>query len=83
MPTNYSFRWSDPSKQQFSVNAGTIDTLTTPLTLVSRGTPNWGQGLQQNLLFMLENFASAIPPANPTIGQFWHEIGRASCRERV
>lgn len=74
MSDQYNFVWSNPAaKPGFVVLPQTEDTTDSPLTLVGRGSPNWGQGLQQNLLFMLEHFASPTAPAAPnTTGQLWY-----------
>lgn len=73
MSDQYNFTWSDPTKKPgFAVLPQTTDTTDSPLTLVGRGSPNWGQGLQQNMLYMLENWASATAPALPTTGQLWY-----------
>jgi hypothetical protein len=76
MSDQYNFVWSDPTaKPGFTVLPQTTDTTDSPLTLVGRGSPNWGQGLQQNMLFMIEHFASPTPPAAPnTTGQIWYDM---------
>jgi len=44
---------------------------TTSLTLTGKGFQGWGEPLQQNLLDMLQNFASSTGPVNPILGQVW------------
>lgn len=44
----------------------------TTLVLVGRGVADYGQTIQQNMLYMLENFASSISPVHPVIGQLWY-----------
>lgn len=54
-------------------------TASTSLLLVGKGFSNYGEVVQKNLVFMLENFASnAIPPAYPTIGQLWYDNSTAT-----
>ena len=70
---DYTINWTDGTlKPPFTVKEGTVDTSTTSLMLCGKGASNWGERLQENLLKLLENFASkGTPPAPPTIGQLW------------
>lgn len=72
MSDNYDFTWSQVGKAGFTVLPQTKDTEKTSLVLTGRGSPNWGRDLQQNLLKMLEHFASPTPPANGVTGQLWY-----------
>lgn len=64
----------DPiNKQPIVVAVGTINSTSTPLYLTGKGAGNYGALQQDNLLFLLENFASPVPPAAPTIGQLWYD----------
>jgi len=74
MASNYTINWTDGSlKTPFTLNGGTVDTTTTSLALTGKSSNNWGERLQENLLHLLENFASAgAIPNNPTIGQIWY-----------
>jgi hypothetical protein len=69
----YDFGWSIASKPVFTVQPQTKDTTSTSLVLTGRGSPNWGRDLQQNLIKMLESFASPTPPANGVTGQVWYD----------
>lgn len=73
MSDQYDFSWSLASKPGFTVQPQTKDTTSTPLVLTGRGSPNWGRDLQQNLIKMLEHFASPTPPANGVTGQLWYD----------
>jgi len=57
---------SIPGKEDVSIADGALDTSTTSLVLT-------GSFPQDNFLRLLENFASANEPANPTIGQIWFD----------
>lgn len=74
MATNYTINWSDGSlKAPFTLNGGTVNTTSTSLALTGKSSNNWGEHLQENLLHLLENFASSgAVPTNPTIGQIWY-----------
>jgi len=50
------------------------------IPLIGHGTLNYGETLNENLLRILENFASPTPPANPTIGQMWYNSDEATIR---
>ena len=52
---------------------GQIDTLSTSLSLIGANSSNFGQAIDQNLVYLLENFASATSPPNPNIGQTWYD----------
>ena len=50
-----------------------MDKSTTSLDLTGKDTALWGECIQEDLLRLLENFAShGTPPRAPTIGQFWY-----------
>ena len=73
MSDQYTFTWTSSSKPSFTVLPQTTDTSDTSLTLTGRGSANWGQQLQENLLWLLENFADSTAPAVPTTGQLWYD----------
>lgn len=49
----------------------TINSTATPLKLLGRSVPNYGEHVAETLVWMLENFAGANAPANPLTGQYW------------
>ena len=57
-------------KSSIQLSFKNLDT-STSLALTGTGFKNYGPYQQQNFLRLLENFASATPPLNPTIGQLW------------
>ena len=71
----YTLNWSDDSlKPPFILNNETVDKQTTSLDLTGKDLSVWGEYIQEDLLRLLENFASrGIPPRSPTIGQFWYD----------
>lgn len=74
MANDYTLNWSDGAiKSPFTLTGGTINTTTTSLSLTGKGSANWGEPLQENLLHVLENFCSTSSPANPTEGQLWYD----------
>lgn len=44
----------------------------TTLKLYGKGMPDYGEGIEQNLIYMLENFANDTAPPNPIEGQMWY-----------
>jgi hypothetical protein len=73
--TDYVFYWSDQElKPYFIVQQQTLNNTASTLSLFGKCYPNYGEPLQQNLLYMLEHFASPYPPNNPTIGQIWYNV---------
>jgi len=55
------------------ISGNTVDTTSTPLTLYGRGRLMWGQGMDENLVHLLENFNSDAAPTPPLQGQLWHD----------
>jgi hypothetical protein len=52
---------------------GELNQTTTDLTLVGRNTSGYGQFINDNFLYLLENFANVTPPNNPISGQLWFD----------
>jgi hypothetical protein len=52
----------------------TINTSATSISLVGRGSINYGTSVNTNLVHLVENFASNVQPANPLLGQTWYDI---------
>ena len=50
---------------------GTADTTSTSLTLVGKNYPSYGLFLNENFIYLLENFAKATAPLHPLPGQLW------------
>lgn len=48
------------------------------IALPGRGAWDYGERLIENAVHMLEHFASATPPASPTIGQLWFDTANMS-----
>jgi hypothetical protein len=71
---NYIIQWTDKSlKSSISLYSGVIDEETTSLTLYGKNAPNWGEKNEENILHLLEHFASnGTPPRSPTNGQIWY-----------
>ncbi len=59
----------------FTVADGTINTSNTSISLPGRNFSGYGQPVDQSMVSMLENFASAITgPSNPIRGQLWYDV---------
>jgi hypothetical protein len=56
-----------------TIGDGLTDETATSLTLIGKNVSNFGRGQNENLLHMLENFASASPPDNFLRGQVWYK----------
>lgn len=52
---------------------GELNQTTTDLTLVGRNTSGYGQYINDNFVWLLENFANVTPPNNPISGQLWFD----------
>lgn len=66
---------SAPSSSVLYTNPDGVSAVSanTSLVLVGRGTPFYGEIVQRNLVYLLENFASPTRPQFPTIGQLWYK----------
>jgi hypothetical protein len=53
------------------IQDATLNTIATSLTLVGRDYAGYGEFLNENFVYLLENFASNIAPANQITGQLW------------
>lgn len=51
---------------------GTINTTSTSLGLPGRNYAGYGQPVDENFVWLTENFAATVPPANPLTGQLWY-----------
>lgn len=70
----YNINWSnDAVKPPFIVYPRTHITEQCSLNLYGKGAPRYGEGIQENLIRMLEHFCSDVPPAHPTRGQIWYD----------
>lgn len=56
-----------------AVEEGTADNVATSLRLIGKNYSNYGESLNENLVHILENFASFSPPASPLKGQLWYD----------
>lgn len=71
---NYIIQWTDKTlKSSIALYTGVVDDTTTSLTLYGKNAPNWGEKSEENLLHLMEHFASnGRPPQAPTDGQIWY-----------
>lgn len=85
--SQYTIYFSDTSKTPFIVSPYGADgplspsnplfidravRASTTLKLYGKGTPNYGEGIEQNLIYMLENFAGPTAPLYSIEGQLWY-----------
>ena len=57
-----------------TVSDGQIDDLTTNLTLIGKNYSGFGEAFNENLIKLLENFASSVKPTRPVRGQIWFDV---------
>lgn len=72
---HYTDKTSDPNKQPFTLVPGEVNSSETSLVLSGQGAANYSSSVNENFLHLLENFASATPPLNATVGQLWYNTG--------
>lgn len=54
-----------------TISDGAVDTSSTSLTLIGRNYAGYGTFLNENFIYLLENFARSSGPSNPLTGQLW------------
>jgi hypothetical protein len=52
---------------------GSIDQLSTDLTLIGKNTSSYGELFNENFVHILENFANTSSPNRPVQGQLWYD----------
>lgn len=52
---------------------GVVNTTATDITLLGRNFAGWGEYYNENLVKLLENFASTSQPTRPLSGQLWYD----------
>jgi hypothetical protein len=81
----YILRWKNPSVNsqkatEISVPVGSIVSDKASLRFTGKGASNYGTVQQENLLWLLENFAGPDSPNNPTVGQIWFDTANSVLR---
>lgn len=69
---DFTDRTVDPTKAPFLIQPGELNTGTS-LKLPGAGFSLYGEFVNEDMLHLLENFASGTAPNNPTIGQIWYD----------
>lgn len=70
----YILDFTDGTKESISVVNASVET-STNLGFTGRGYKNYGEVQAENLLHLLENFASGSAPSKPVEGQLWYDSG--------
>lgn len=52
---------------------GTVDINFTSLNLIGKNFAGYGALMNQNFVYLLENFSNSAPPTNPLVGQLWYD----------
>ena len=55
------------------VQDATLNTIATSITLVGRDYAGYGAFLNENFVYLLENFAANVAPAHQITGQLWYD----------
>lgn len=70
---SYTLNWTDEIKVPLVIAPTERNETATSLVIFGKGAPNYGEGLQENLLRLLENFAAPVAPTSATTGQLWFD----------
>jgi hypothetical protein len=68
----YTVDYTDGTKTAITVANSTVDT-STNIGLVGQGYNGYGEVVAEDLLHMMEHFASATAPSKPVEGQIWYD----------
>ena len=68
----YTIKHTDTTKTPKIVEGATVDN-STGLNLIGKNYSNHGTAMNENLLHLLENFASGTAPAQPVEGQLYFD----------
>jgi len=66
----YSINRTSSPASGITVADGSVNN-TFDIAFIGKGYTNYGEIIQENMLHIMENFARATPPTNPTPGQLW------------
>ena len=56
-----------------TIQDGTVNNSATSLTLIGKNYAGYGNFLNENLVYLLENFSKATAPTNAITGQLWYD----------
>lgn len=62
------------------INDDTLDTSSTSLAFIGRKLRDYGNAQQQDMYWLLENFANSSPPSSPVVGQLWYDISQTELK---
>lgn len=71
--TSYVLHGTDWSNAFFLHPTQKNDYVNTSLKFSGRNNSNWGEDIQQNLLYLLDNFSNTTEPPNKVRGQIWFD----------
>jgi hypothetical protein len=60
-----------------TVADGSLDTTHASIRFPGRGYLNYGEPVNENMLWIMQNFANSSAPANPLKGQLWYDTANA------
>ncbi len=63
-----------------TVPDGQIDSLSSDITLIGKNFSGFGESLNENLVKLLENFASSSSPSRPIRGQIWFDTSEGKLK---
>lgn len=63
-----------------TVPDGQIDILSSDITLIGKNYSGFGEALNENLVKILENFASSTRPSRPVRGQLWYDVSEGKLK---
>lgn len=66
-----------------TVADGTVDINYTSLNLIGKNFAGYGALMNENFVYLLENFANAAEPTNPLTGQLWYDASAKTMKVRT
>ena len=63
-----------------AVPENSTNTTAASISLFGRGVTTYGEGIQNNIVHILENFAGGSQPVQPIVGQLWFDTSQGSLK---
>lgn len=73
MANEYIINWADGTKPTVTIEPKTLNTTAASVVIYGKGYNNYGEGIQENILRLMEHFCSPTAPTYPTEGQVWYD----------
>src|SRR4051812_21803111 len=78
--TRYQLTTDPDNRFPLTITDVTADASAASITFIGKKYPAYGSIINDNFLWLTENFAGTGSPSNPITGQLWYDTGDASLK---